>query len=70
MQRFSGTEYSTSYGTQNRDAKTYPGYFDMASGFAGGVSMWSAGVRGNLDVTGMEKALCRIDKQNMSSGVT
>ncbi len=70
MQRFSGKEYYIRYSTQNRDATTYPGYFDRASGFAGGVSMWSAGVGGNLDVTGMEKALCRIGKQSMSSGVT
>ena len=70
MQRFSGKNYSTRYRSQNRDATTYQRYFDRAFGFAGGVSMWSAGVGGNLDVTGMEKALCRIDKQSMSSGVT
>ena len=50
--------------------KTYLGYFDRASGFAGVVSMLSLGVGGNLDATGMEKALSRIDKQSMYSGVT
>ena len=32
--------------------------------------MWSSGVRGNLDVTGLEKASRRIDRQSMYSGVT
>ena len=64
------TKYSRRWSTQNRYAKTYPGYFDRASGFAGGFSMWSLGVGGNPDVIGMEKSFRGIGKQSMSSGVT
>ena len=52
---------STLQSTQNRYAKTCLGYFDRASGFVGGISMWSSGVRGHSNVIGMEKVFCRIE---------